>query len=153
MNSIRTRLGLLFILFFLLITISVGATFWSLQAQAGDALLINLAGRQRMLVQLMTRLASETPSDPNAAAALAEAAAAFDATLQALIGGGRSNIPEIHILSCGLFRSPRSSSSSGRSNVSGMFTHPNWKCCFRWTQQPPKPVHPYRPSGCALLNW
>jgi len=93
MNSIRTRLGLLFILFFLLITISVGATFWSLQAQAGDALLINLAGRQRMLVQLMTRLASETPSDPNAAAALAEAAAAFDATLQALIGGGPVQYP------------------------------------------------------------
>jgi hypothetical protein len=38
-------LRLLFSAFFRLVAVSVGATSWGSRAQAGDALLINLAGR------------------------------------------------------------------------------------------------------------
>jgi nitrate/nitrite-specific signal transduction histidine kinase len=49
-TSIQGRLGLLFIAFFLIVVVSVAATFWGIEAQKEDALLVNLAGRQRMLV-------------------------------------------------------------------------------------------------------
>jgi hypothetical protein len=37
----------------LLVIVSVGVTYWSLQSQQQDVLVINLSGRQRMLVQQM----------------------------------------------------------------------------------------------------
>ncbi len=83
-NSIKGRLSLLFIALFLLVTISVGATYWGIQAQKADALVINLAGRQRMLTQKMVWLALSRPHDPELAATIR----LFDQTLQALRDGG-----------------------------------------------------------------
>ena len=92
LTSIQGRMGLLFTAFFLLVAISVGATFWGIDAQKKDAVVINLAGRQRMLVQQMTRLALEIENggDSSYAAALKEAAATFEQTLNALRNGGKA---------------------------------------------------------------
>ena len=77
-------MSLLFISLFLLVTISVGATYWGIQAQRTDALLINLAGRQRMLTQKMVWLALSRSDDPE----LASTIQLFDQTLHALQDGG-----------------------------------------------------------------
>ena len=45
----QVQLTVLFIAFVLLVLTSVGVTYWGLQAQQQDALVTNLAGRQRML--------------------------------------------------------------------------------------------------------
>ena len=55
LSSIQSRFTLLLIAFTSLVIVSAGATFWTLENQERDASIINLAGRQRMLVQLMTR--------------------------------------------------------------------------------------------------
>lgn len=77
---------LLFGALFLLITISVTATFWGIQTQREDALVINLAGRQRMLTQKMTWLALTQPDSPE----LADAIQTFEQTLSALRFGGET---------------------------------------------------------------
>jgi two-component system nitrate/nitrite sensor histidine kinase NarX len=91
-TSIRGRLSLLFLAFVLLVTISVGITFWGINTQKTDALVINLAGRQRMLVQQMTRLAEGITrgSDQGDQQALLESAQIFEATLTALQYGGQA---------------------------------------------------------------
>ena len=89
-------MGLLFLAFFLLIAISVAATFWGTEAQKMDALIINLAGRQRMLGQQMTRLALEIEKEgvEDHALELKNSADTFDQTLQALrYGGTASDLP------------------------------------------------------------
>lgn len=89
--SLRERIGLPFVAFFALIAISVGATFLAIDVQRKDALVINLAGRQRMLLQAMTRHALELEKYPGTALhrqALAEAVTTFTNTLQALEQGG-----------------------------------------------------------------
>ncbi|NOH04898.1 MAG: GAF domain-containing protein [Chloroflexi bacterium] len=89
LKSLQARLTLLFVAFTLLVLISVGAMMWGSETQRQDALLINLAGRQRMLAQQMGRLAFESGSGetiPNAA--LQEAEQTFDQTLHALRDGG-----------------------------------------------------------------
>ena len=90
--SIQGRMGVLFTAFFLLVAVSVGATFWGIDTQKKDAVVINLAGRQRMLVQQMTRLALEIEKggDPSYVASLEEAAAIFEQTLNALRNGGEA---------------------------------------------------------------
>ena len=95
-NSIRGQLGLLFLAFALLVTISVALTFWGIEAQKQDAVVINLAGRQRMLAQQMARLSLQMEiAGPNAHfTGLAEAASTFDLTLHALrIGGPAPYLP------------------------------------------------------------
>lgn len=90
--SIQSRLTLLLITFFMLVVVSVGATFWSLENQKRDASIINLAGRQRMLVQQMTREALEigmAQADPNIQM-LQESIQNYELTLQALINGGEA---------------------------------------------------------------
>jgi nitrate/nitrite-specific signal transduction histidine kinase len=89
-TSIQGRLNLLFIAFFSLVVVSVAATVWGIETQKQDALLVNLAGRQRMLVQQMTRLALEIDLayDPLAPDLLRESIATFELTLGALQGGG-----------------------------------------------------------------
>ncbi len=88
-KSLQGRLSLLFIAFTLLVLISVGATVWGVETQRQDALVINLAGRQRMLTQQMARLAFEAGTGENFTnAALQEVEQAFDQTLQALRDGG-----------------------------------------------------------------
>jgi len=83
-NRIQDRLNLVFLAFFLLITLSVEATFWGIRQQDGDALTINLAGRQRMLTQKMTWLALAQPESPELAASIQ----LFEQTLSALRQGG-----------------------------------------------------------------
>ena len=85
-------MGLLFLAFFLLVAISVGMTFWGIETQKNDAMVVNLAGRQRMLIQQMTRLSLEieTGDDESHLIALEEATHAFDQTLRALRFGGEA---------------------------------------------------------------
>lgn len=95
--SIRAKLGTLFIIFFLLITTSVVATYLALTRQREDALVINLAGRQRMLIQAMTRYALELERHPDRAiryTQLRTAAETFDTTLTALMEGGTAPYTE-----------------------------------------------------------
>ncbi|MFZ5808469.1 MAG: HAMP domain-containing protein [Chloroflexota bacterium] len=56
-NTLRRIIHLLFLGFFLLVSLSVIATLSAIQTQKQDALIINLAGRQRMLTQRLTWLA------------------------------------------------------------------------------------------------
>lgn len=89
-TSIRAKLGIVFLGFLLLGAGSVTATFVTVNAQAADALVINLAGRQRMLTQRMTKaaLGIATDSPSNYRAEMAESATLFDRTLLALLDGG-----------------------------------------------------------------
>jgi len=84
LNTIRGRIAVLLGSFFLLVIISVGVMFWSVATQKKDALIINMAGRQRMLTQKMTWLALAQPEDPE----LSVSIELFDQTLQALRYGG-----------------------------------------------------------------
>lgn len=91
-KSIKGRLGGLFLAFVMLVSISVGATYWGVVTQEKDALVINLAGRQRMLIQLMTRLASNFQNWEKEydASDLTSAAEIFEQTLSALQLGGQA---------------------------------------------------------------
>lgn len=89
--SLRSKLGLLFVSFLSLVTISVAVTAWVIDDQQADALVINLAGRQRMLIQQITREALLAERQPDGAAhrqVMREAADRFDRTLHALLDGG-----------------------------------------------------------------
>lgn len=89
LKNLRGRLSLLFIAFGFLVLVSVGAMFWGLETQRQDALLINLAGRQRMLAQQIARLSFEAGEGEHAAnAALEDVEQTFDQTLYALLDGG-----------------------------------------------------------------
>jgi len=89
-NRLAVKMGGIFIGFALLGLISVGATFWGLDAQKEDAVVINLAGRQRMLIQQMTRLALEIENQglEEYITLLQESQSAFEQTLLALRNGG-----------------------------------------------------------------
>jgi two-component system nitrate/nitrite sensor histidine kinase NarX len=90
LTSIRAKLGAVFIGFLLLGAGSVTATFVTVRAQAADACVINLAGRQRMLTQEMTKavLGIARGPAPEYQAELRQAAYLFDRTLTALLDGG-----------------------------------------------------------------
>ena len=88
-HRLQVQLAILFTEFVLLVIVSVGVTYWGLQAQQQDALVINLSGRQRMLIQQMTRLAFQVQDgDETAIADLREAKQTFSKTLSALRDGG-----------------------------------------------------------------
>ena len=55
MSSIRVQLTTIFLSFIVLLIINMAATYSVLQRQADDGLIVNLAGRQRMLTQKMTK--------------------------------------------------------------------------------------------------
>jgi two-component system nitrate/nitrite sensor histidine kinase NarX len=88
--SIRAKLGAVFIGFLLVGAGSVTATSVTIRAQATDARVINLAGRQRMLTQRITKAALGVAGDslPDYRAELSEATYLFDRTLTALLDGG-----------------------------------------------------------------
>lgn len=91
LKSLQARLTLLFTAFVLLVVVSVGAMLWGSEAQRQDALLINLAGRQRMLIQQMTRLVFQAQDgDDTALDDLLEAERTFAQTLSALQNGGNA---------------------------------------------------------------
>ncbi|HSM58241.1 MAG TPA: GAF domain-containing protein [Candidatus Sulfomarinibacteraceae bacterium] len=85
-RSLRSQLGAIFLGFLLLVLGSVAATSWLVQTQRNDAAVINLAGRQRMLAQQMTRLALTEPASPQ----LAETIALFQQTQTVLVDGGET---------------------------------------------------------------
>lgn len=90
-RSVHTALGGLFAAFVALVTVSVGMTFWGLNDQRQDALVINLAGRQRMLVQQMTRLALEiVAGEPEHLGELQASMDTFERTLRAFQEGGEA---------------------------------------------------------------
>ncbi|RME44625.1 MAG: HAMP domain-containing protein, partial [Chloroflexi bacterium] len=110
LSSVRGRLILLFLGFLLLVTGSVIATEVGLQTTAQDALIINLAGRQRMLLQAMTRHALEIEKHPHEQLhrdSLAEAASAFETTLQALTDGGPAPYTSDRIVTLPSARDPQ----------------------------------------------
>ena len=91
--NLPTRLALLFLLFLALVTTSVTVTAWMVNDQHQDARVINLAGRQRMLVQQMTSQALQIGSGDDRQdhqQALSEAQAVFEQTLEALLNGGET---------------------------------------------------------------
>lgn len=96
LQSVQGRLGLLFLTFFLLLSVSVGATFFGIDSQKRDGLVINLAGRQRMLVQWMARLALEMGNGGGQEQAddLRAAMRTFEGTLTALQHGGNAPYSE-----------------------------------------------------------
>lgn len=79
-------MGFLFLAFVLLVSFSVAATYLGIATQNKDALIINLAGRQRMLSQKMTWLALAEPESLE----LSETIELFDQTLHALRFGGET---------------------------------------------------------------
>jgi len=86
-RSLRSRLGVLFLGFLILVAASVAVTFLAIGAQTDDARVINLAGRQRMLTQQMVWLAFAQPDRPYRPE-LAAAIDHFECTLTALRDGG-----------------------------------------------------------------
>lgn len=89
-KSIHGKLAALLLAFVALVSVSVGATYWGISTHRQDALTINLAGRQRMLIQLMTRLAEgyQNGRDQGVSDDLIQAADNFEQTLAALQYGG-----------------------------------------------------------------
>lgn len=83
-RSLRVQLGATFLGFLLLVGGSVVATFLAVHAQEDDAVVINLAGRQRMLTQKMAWLALTQPDSPDLVTSIQH----FDQTLHALRDGG-----------------------------------------------------------------
>lgn len=77
----------------MLVAIAVAATAWTVRDQNQDALVINLAGRQRMLVQQITAQALHLSLGGDSDAhkqTLRDAETVFDQTLHALIAGGET---------------------------------------------------------------
>jgi len=93
--SLQGRMRLFLLAFFLLVLTSVVATFVSIEAQKKDALVINLAGRQRMLVQQMTKDVLEIGrhGEQEDVADLQEASHTFAQTLDAFLNGGQVSYP------------------------------------------------------------
>lgn len=88
MRSLHAQLGVILLCFLLLVGGSAVATILAVRAQASDALLVNVAGRQRMLVQQIVKDALLVGQGGADAAALRGADRAFEADLAALIHGG-----------------------------------------------------------------
>lgn len=89
-NRISTKLGLIFISFSLLVLVSWGVTYWGLDTQKLDAVTINLAGRQRMLLQQILRLVGELElsGDQQIINQIQTSQGIYDQTLNALRDGG-----------------------------------------------------------------
>jgi two-component system nitrate/nitrite sensor histidine kinase NarX len=84
-------MGMLLLAFFLLVVVSAGLTFWGINQQQQDGLIINLAGRQRMFIQQITRLALEIEINPGSQSRteLLNVANDFAQTLSAFQAGGQ----------------------------------------------------------------
>ena len=96
--SISVKLKIIAAVFVLLIVAMFAATFYTTQQQADDGLLINLAGRQRMLTQKMSKevhhfmFVTEKQGSPDlpTISLIRETMKVFDVTLAALTSGGRA---------------------------------------------------------------
>lgn len=108
LQRLHVQLTILFTAFALLVLVSVAVTYWGLQTQQQDALVINLAGRQRMLVQQMTRLALQMQDgDESASVSLQEAEQIFSQTLSALQNGGTAPYLADSVVNLPLTRDPQ----------------------------------------------
>lgn len=118
LTSLQGRLSVLFTAFVLLVLVSVGAMIWGLETQRQDALVINLAGRQRMLVQHMARLAFEAgEGEAVTNAALREVEETFDQTLYALLNGGAAPYPSDVDVKLPITRDPQIRSALKKVNL------------------------------------
>jgi nitrate/nitrite-specific signal transduction histidine kinase len=107
-QRLQVQLSFLFTAFVLLVIISVGITYWGLQTQQQDALVINLSGRQRMLVQQMTRLAIQLQEgDGSVSVNLQESVRTFDQTLTALRNGGTAPYLTTSVVDLPVTRDPQ----------------------------------------------
>ncbi len=91
MKSIMSKFGLILGGFLFFMCIIVGVTLLGIRSQKNDGNIINLAGRQRMLSQKMTRAAlgiSTGSRVSNYKQILATSSMLFDKTLKALLDGG-----------------------------------------------------------------
>lgn len=92
-SSIQTRLGTTFLAFLILLVVSVVVTFIGIEIQIYDARIINLAGRQRMLLQQMTSLALGFSREHERADwyvnTLNDTMATFEETLSVMQDGGK----------------------------------------------------------------
>src|SRR3990172_8188883 len=89
-NCIATKMGLIFSSFAILVLVSVGVSIWGLNAEKLDAVVINLAGRQRMLVQQMRSHAVDYENQGRIEhlAGLETSRQDFEQTISALRKGG-----------------------------------------------------------------
>lgn len=90
LTSIQRRLGAIILLSLLLLMVFVGSTNWRLENQDQDAHTINLAGRQRMLIQQISGLmiGADNPGDPFDPANLTKSSELYTQTLSVLQNGG-----------------------------------------------------------------
>jgi len=90
--SIRVTTGLIFVTLLVIGGLSVGTSLWTIRAQRHDALIVNLAGRQRMLSQKASKeawLGLLKGQAPDQRAKMEEAARQFEEGLRALMEGGQ----------------------------------------------------------------
>lgn len=88
-STIKGQISLLLGSFFFLVIVSVGVMYWSVRTQESDAVIINLAGRQRMLTQKLTWLSLTDPENPE----FLDSMDMFEETLQVLRFGGSTLDP------------------------------------------------------------
>jgi PAS domain S-box-containing protein len=91
-HSIRVTIGLVFVVLMLIGGLSVAVSLWAIQAQRYDALIINLAGRQRVLSQKTAQeawLGLWKGQDPRYLAQMHTTAHQFEEGLRALMDGGQ----------------------------------------------------------------
>ncbi|MBI1855668.1 MAG: type IV pili methyl-accepting chemotaxis transducer N-terminal domain-containing protein, partial [Chloroflexi bacterium] len=107
-HRLQVQLTILFTAFVLLVLVSVGVTYLGLQTQQQDALVINLAGRQRMLIQQMTRLSFQLQDgDESASVTLKESEQTFSQTLSALRNGGSAPYLTNSVVNLPITRDPQ----------------------------------------------
>ncbi len=91
-HSVRATIGLVFVVLMLIGGLSVAVSLWATQAQQYNALLINLAGRQRALSQKTAQeawLGLWKGQDPRYLAQMHTTAHQFEEGLRALMDGGQ----------------------------------------------------------------
>lgn len=95
LNTLRKTMWILRLALLLLVLLSVAATSWISVTQNKDGLIINLAGRQRMLIQQMVSLTLQIENHPDiqTITRLQETAEIFDESLYVLSDGGESDYP------------------------------------------------------------
>ena len=86
-RNITVKLGFVSIAGFLLLSVTVSVILVHVHRQKGNALVINLAGRQRMLIQKMTKEALAVNESLEHVETLRETMELFDVTLQRLTHG------------------------------------------------------------------